>query len=81
MGLILRPIPRSGVVRTSVYQRVEAAVQYTLALRHGAAFDQISSRIGKEVSLTTMEPNDFVLIGVDGTLKARMRTMRSSTLA
>lgn len=30
-----------------------------------STFDQISSRLGKEVSLTVMEPNDFVLFGIE----------------
>ncbi|WP_275783565.1 AAA family ATPase [Pararhizobium gei] len=30
-----------------------------------STFDQISSRIGKEVSLTVMEPHDFVLFGIE----------------
>ncbi len=34
-------------------------------------FDQISSRIGKEVSLTVLEPNDFVLFGVERNVEGK----------
>jgi DNA transposition AAA+ family ATPase len=40
--------------------------------RTGAStFDQISSRIGKEVSLTVLEPNDFVLLGVERNVEGK----------
>lgn len=38
---------------------------------HASTFDQISSRIGKEVSLTVLEPNDFVLFGVERNVEGK----------
>lgn len=32
---------------------------------HASTFDQVSSRVGKEVSLKVMEPKDFVLLGAE----------------
>lgn len=37
----------------------------------GSAFDQISTRIGKEVSLLRSEPDDFVLLGIERNVEGK----------
>ncbi|MBX3597312.1 MAG: AAA family ATPase [Rhizobiaceae bacterium] len=38
---------------------------------HAAAFDQISTRIGKEVRLTASEPHDFMMLGVERNVEGK----------
>lgn len=38
---------------------------------HASTFDQISTRIGKEVSLFRSEPNDFIMLGVERNVEGK----------
>ena len=77
MGFVMRPVPREGVVRTSVYQRVEAAVEYTLALRHPSII-RGPAGIGKTTALADLCAKDAnaALISASGMQKHVMQMMR-----
>lgn len=77
MGFMMRPIPREGVVRTSVYQRVEAAVQYTLTLKYPSVI-RGPAGIGKTTALADLAEKDrnAVLVSASGMKKHLLQMMR-----
>jgi DNA transposition AAA+ family ATPase len=77
MGFVMRPLPREGVVRTSVYERVEAAVEYTLTLRYPSVI-RGPAGIGKTTALANIAWNDrkAALISASSMQKHVLQMMR-----
>lgn len=78
MGVVMKPMfPPRNVVETSVYKRVEEAVNYTLNLRYPSVI-RGPAGLGKTTALTCLHAKDpnAVLISASGMQKHLMQMMK-----